>query len=119
MATARTPKMIRHPAIFVFAVLALVAGGASRAAAQSTEVYDQEPIRYSTAPATDAVANLQARIDKGEVKVAHDDRRGYLDALLKELNIPVSSQTLVFSKTSFQRSKISPRQPRALYFNDD
>ncbi len=33
--------------------------------------------------------------------------------------IPVSSQTLVFSKTSFQYKKISPQTPRALYFNDD
>ena len=35
------------------------------------------------------------------------------------LEIPVSSQTLVFSKTSFQYRKISPQTPRALYFNDD
>jgi hypothetical protein len=26
---------------------------------------------------------------------------------------------LVFSKTSFQGPKISPKKPRALYFNDD
>jgi hypothetical protein len=35
------------------------------------------------------------------------------------LRVPVSSQTLVFSKTSFQFPKISPERPRALYFNDD
>ena len=33
--------------------------------------------------------------------------------------MPVSSQVLVFSKTSFQQAKISPRRPRALYFNDN
>ena len=33
--------------------------------------------------------------------------------------MPVSSQMLVFSKTSLQRQRISPRHPRALYFNDD
>jgi hypothetical protein len=33
--------------------------------------------------------------------------------------VPVDSQTLVFSKTSFQYKKISPEHPRALYFNDD
>ena len=38
---------------------------------------------------------------------------------LAALGIPVSSQTLVFSKTSFQYAKISPERPRALYFNDD
>ena len=36
-----------------------------------------------------------------------------------ELKIPVSTQTLVYSKTSFQPSLISPRTPRALYFSDD
>jgi hypothetical protein len=39
--------------------------------------------------------------------------------VLAALDIPVSSQTLVFSKTSFQYKKISPQTPRALYFNDD
>jgi hypothetical protein len=38
---------------------------------------------------------------------------------LDALGIPISSQTLVFSKTSFQYPKISPAEPRALYFNDD
>ena len=32
--------------------------------------------------------------------------------------MPVSSQVLVYSQTSFQASKISQRNPRALYFND-
>jgi hypothetical protein len=35
------------------------------------------------------------------------------------MKIPESSQTLVFSKTSFQIDHISVRAPRALYFNDD
>jgi hypothetical protein len=30
--------------------------------------------------------------------------------------VPISSQTLVFSKTSFQFRKITPKAPRALYF---
>lgn len=42
-----------------------------------------------------------------------------LAGLLARLNIPPDSQMLVFSKTSFQAAKISPRNPRAIYFNDD
>ena len=38
--------------------------------------------------------------------------------MLRELQVPESSQVLVFSKTSFQATRISPRMPRALYFND-
>lgn len=33
--------------------------------------------------------------------------------------MPTSSQSLVFSKTSFQFTQIAPGRPRALYFNDD
>jgi hypothetical protein len=39
--------------------------------------------------------------------------------VLNLLKVPVESQTLVFSKTSFQYPKISPDHPRALYYNDD
>jgi hypothetical protein len=38
--------------------------------------------------------------------------------LLNELHIPVESQVLVFSKTSFQREAINPGRPRAIYFSD-
>src|SRR4051812_16279809 len=81
--------------------------------------YEEEPINYEKTPATDAIARLQRQIDAGSVKLDRNDQRGYLDAVLKQLNIPASSQTLVFSKTSFQRELISPKNPRALYFNDD
>lgn len=43
---------------------------------------------------------------------------GYLVPVLEELRIPASSQLLVFSKTSCQRDRISPGNPRAVYFND-
>lgn len=42
-----------------------------------------------------------------------------LASLLEHLHINPDSQALVFSKTSFQAGKISPRNPRAIYFNDD
>jgi hypothetical protein len=44
---------------------------------------------------------------------------GYARWLLGELQVPESSQVLVFSKTSLQRNRIAPRTPRALYFSDD
>jgi hypothetical protein len=69
--------------------------------------------------AADPVTELRDKVRKGEVRLEFDPENGYLQALLKALNIPVSSQTLVFSKTSFQQEYISPSNPRALYFNDD
>jgi hypothetical protein len=54
-----------------------------------------------------------------QVKLEFEKDHGYLISLLKALKIPVSSQTLVFSKTSLQSERISPKTPRAIYFNDD
>ena len=78
-----------------------------------------EAIRYYGPELQDPVSALQKRLEKGEVQLAFSEKFGYLEAVLKELHIPVSSQTLVFSKTSMQVAKISPEHPRALYFNDD
>lgn len=76
-------------------------------------------IRYFGDPPTDAVAQLQNRLDRGAAKLEFSPNgQGYLPSLLRELGIPVDSQALVFSKTSFQAGKISPKNPRAIYFND-
>jgi hypothetical protein len=88
------------------------------ARAQSDSFYEQEPIRYSAPETNDPVARLQKRLDAGEARLTYDDAHGYLRSVLELLEVPVSSQMLVFSKTSFQRDRISPESPRAVYFND-
>src|SRR6185295_4077460 len=69
--------------------------------------------------ATDPAADLAERVQADKVVLHFDEAHGYLRSVLKELNVPVSSQALVFSKSSFQLSQISPETPRAIYFNDD
>jgi hypothetical protein len=81
--------------------------------------FEHGPIAYTTSSAADAIARLQSRIDSGQTKLQFDAELGYLPALLKELKIPTTSQSLVFSKTSLQLFLISPETPRAIYFNDD
>ena len=76
-------------------------------------------LQYNTTPVSDRVAGLQRQLREGKVKLDYDDRHGYLSALLKALGVTESSQVLVYSKTSFQAPRISPRMPRALYFTDD
>ena len=90
-----------------FLILALQFPGASRLA------------EYSAATPNDVISRLQEKIDSGEVKLAFDEQHGYLSSLLGLLNIPSSSQALVYSKTSFQLDTIAPWSPRAIYFNDD
>jgi len=67
----------------------------------------------------EAIADLQRRIDSGKAKLEYDESSGYLRCLLQSLDIPVSSQTLVFSKSSAQLFLIAPDMPRAVYFNDE
>lgn len=67
----------------------------------------------------DPVAQLERRILKGEAKLEYgNDGWGYLSSLLKNLDVNVDSQLLVFSKTSLQQAKIGPKTPRSVYFND-
>jgi hypothetical protein len=81
--------------------------------------YYDEPIHYLSDDLNDPIARLQKRLDAGHAHLDWESKGGYLRSLLAILRIPISSQTLVFSKTSFQYKKISPQTPRALYFNDD
>ncbi|WP_263378189.1 hypothetical protein [Granulicella paludicola] len=81
--------------------------------------FSDAPINYRSEDLHDPVALLQQRLNEGKAKLSYDPQFGYLKSVLKELKVPVESQTLVFSKTSFQYKKISPEHPRALYFNDD
>ena len=80
---------------------------------------EHEAIAYSKSTPTDAIARLQQRIDSGALTLQFDRTFGYLRAVLEALDIPVSSQGLVFSKTSLQVDRIGPWAPRALYFNDE
>ncbi|MEI8381541.1 MAG: hypothetical protein WCJ09_15545 [Planctomycetota bacterium] len=81
--------------------------------------FEHEPINYGTATPCNPITRFQERLDNGTAQLKFDDRVGYLKAVLDGLQVPISSQTLVFSKTSLQRHKIAPRTPRALYFSDD
>lgn len=116
----QTPRMT-HTAAGAARLLGLVVSAVAliAAPAPAQPAYEQDPINYNTAPTSDPIARLQAELDAGGATLEYDPRRGYLDSLLRRLNIPASSQSLVFSKTSLQRDAISPRTPRALYFNDD
>lgn len=81
--------------------------------------FSEPPINYRSDELSDPVAKLQQRLNDGQAKLVYEPEHGYLRSVLKELRIPIDSQMLVFSKTSFQYKKISPEHPRALYFNDD
>lgn len=106
------------------ALLSLIFAAAVASAASAIEdttyvPYDHPAIQYVQKPPDDPIAHLQKQLDSGAVKLEYSPQFGYLPSLLKLLNLNIDSQLLVFSKTSFQSTKISPRAPRALFFNDE
>ncbi len=79
---------------------------------------DHSAIQYAQTPGDDPVARLDQKLASGKIKLDfRSPKLGYLPSILKNLGVDVDSQLLVFSKTSFQATKISPREPRALFFD--
>jgi hypothetical protein len=99
---------------FVFLLLSTLSLGSLLA-----DDIEHDPINYSKATPNNIITQFQERLRSGKATIGYDNDTGYLKGVLKELEIPLSSQVLVFSKTSLQRSRITPKTPRALYFNDD
>ncbi len=80
---------------------------------------EEAPFLYSETAGENRVTRMLNRLKNKEIELQYTRERGYLESLLAALEIPASSQTLVFSKTSMQVRYISRRNPRAVYFNDD
>lgn len=108
----------RPPKTVMLIAIALTFAVAAPSFAQRDD-YSGAPIHYASADVHDPVAKLSRRIEKGEVQLKYERPHGYLKSVLAELRVPVESQVLVFSKTSMQQRRISPRRPRAIYFSDD
>ena len=87
--------------------------------ARGADDYERPPISYSQTTPANAVTRLQLRLDAGSATLAHEGQLGYLPAVLAAFDVPISSQSLVFSKTSLQQRLIGPSNPRAVYFNDE
>lgn len=113
----------RASTLAALALAATAAGPAHLSGGQTRAAFlrplDEHPaIQYGTRPTTDRVATLAAALAGGARLLARDARTGYLRAVLDALDVPQESQLLVFSKTGVQRDYTSPRNPRALYFNE-
>lgn len=112
--------MSRFCRLFVAGSLILAAGIV--ASAQRRDVFvasrDEPAIRYSSTPSTDPVAALNQKLQAGSASLAFNPVNGYLKSVLDAFNLPVESQALVFSQSSFQAPLINVLNPRAIYFGD-
>ncbi|WP_386820319.1 hypothetical protein [Luteolibacter algae] len=81
------------------------------------DFWDLPPINYSDTAPSDRLARLSANLPDSLLQ--QSSTLELLKLLLEELEIPVESQVLVFSKTSLQNGLIHPRNPRSLYFSEN
>jgi hypothetical protein len=87
--------------------------------AQGVPAYELPPILYSETSPSNRVEVLQRRLDAGDPLLAGADAKETLRLCLAALDVSSDTQVLVFSKTSLQRNRIHPGNPRALFFSDD
>ena len=99
--------------VSVFLIAAAMAWGQSE-----KPRFNQPPHSYWQRTPGDAFSQFATRVKAGQVQLDHTSEKMFVESLLKTLNISPASQILVFSTTSLQLSRISVRNPRALYFND-
>lgn len=83
------------------------------------QFYEEGPFFYSDSEAQDPTAILVEKVQRGEVTLDESSDQAFLTDFLGKLGVPVASQVLVYSKTSFQNSRILPSRPRALYFSEE
>lgn len=112
--TAKVPEMIR----IVLLVLLLVPVLTGSVLGQAFNDFDLPPHNYYENERKDPMSRLLERVERGEYRFGKESGLPLLRRLLAELEIPESSQVLVFSQTSLQRGLIGPANPRALYFNE-
>ena len=96
-----------------------LAAGAARAEEAVRHRFTEAPHNYYSREPRDAFSRFLTRLDSGEIQLDAGSDQAQLVSLLRALDVPVSSQLLVYSATSFQGGLIRPANPRALYFNDE
>ena len=81
--------------------------------------FSYPPHNYWKRPLEDRFTKLRGDLESGRLTLDQSGERAFLISLLTALDVPASSQLLVFSTTSLQLRLISPSNPRAIYFSED
>jgi hypothetical protein len=76
----------------------------------------EEALRHKS---DDECTRLLKKVSEKKVQLDATEQKAFTTSLLTALNIPVSSQLLVFSGTASQGRKVNASNPRAIYFNDE
>ncbi|MEM9481007.1 MAG: hypothetical protein AAGA58_15245 [Verrucomicrobiota bacterium] len=110
------------PRCFITIFLLLISVAVSRSdSSKASNPFDLDhpAHNYWERPLTDTFSQLVPDLNSGKVPLDRSGDLRFLESLLEILDIPVESQLKVFSTTSLQLRYISPRTPRAIYFNEE
>src|SRR5579862_9810460 len=90
------PKSCKSGILLIGLVASVAIGWQSRAQGGHDDnpdypsiALDNTTIRYEDTPATDAVAQLEEKLEAGQTKLDYDAKFGYLPSVLKNLNLNV------------------------------
>src|SRR5690606_14616813 len=95
--------MIRELSI----LLAIAATGLPCAGRENYREFAEAPHDYWTRPLRDRFTTAKAALESGALALDRSSEKAFVESLLRALEVPVSSQLLVFSTTSLQLSRIS------------
>jgi hypothetical protein len=102
----------------LFLLAAMLASPAAGAAKRLRD-FEKPPHNYWQREPQDRFTKIKIALETDKLPLDRTSEKAFVTSLLKALDISPSTQTLVYSTTSLQLSRISPRNPRALYFNED
>ncbi len=105
--------------IGILFLLATLLTAPSAEAAKRLRGFEKPPHNYWQHAPQDRFTKIKAALETGKVPLDRSSEKAFVVSLLNALEISPATQTLVYSTTSLQLSRISPRNPRALYFNED
>src|SRR5215468_9072078 len=95
--------------LVLFAYLIAVAGMAARPENDSRPLsetfvdWTRHPaIRYQSSPPTDPIAELDRKLQSGQLQLRRDGTAGYLRSVLDALQVSTDTQMMVFEKDSVQ-----------------
>lgn len=115
--------------VFIFFLIVQVLSNCDRSSADDSAPvvvqitdripFGKKPVDYFSKQVNDAVSMLDKRLTAKTKTLKYEQPHGYLKDVLKQLNVPVESQLLVYSKTARSPNLVKPQSPRAIYFNDE
>jgi hypothetical protein len=117
--------MMKQWSLLLVASLVAVAAVAARPESDSRPLSEtlvdwtgHPAIRYQSEAPTDPVAELNRKLQSGQLELRRDGTAGYLRSVLDALKVSTDTQMMVFVKDSVQALRISAGNPRSLFFND-